>query len=94
MKLQRDGTEIYWDCPGCGMAHSIPVSRGGLEVHRNWTWNGDMDSPTIDPSVKARWAGKDGKDKICHFHIRQGRIDFCDDCTHDLKGKSVDMVDY
>jgi hypothetical protein len=31
---------------------------------------------------------------ICHSFIRDGRIQFLDDCTHELKGQTVEIKDY
>lgn len=29
---------------------------------------------------------------VCHFYVRAGKLQFLDDCTHDLKGQTVEMV--
>src|SRR5438105_2357381 len=34
----------FW-CPGCDGAHGVPAGRG-------WTWNGDIEKPTVSPSLK------------------------------------------
>jgi hypothetical protein len=92
MKVTRDGTEIWWGCPGCEMSHSIPVTRTGEEAKRNWTFNGDVDNPTITPSILASYGYRDKKPtKFCHFYIREGSIEFLADCTHKLAGKIVPM---
>lgn len=31
---------------------------------------------------------------ICHYFIKAGRIEFCGDCTHALKGQTVDLPDF
>lgn len=36
----------FW-CPACNEAHVIRVCG-----EKPWTWNGDLERPTIDPSVK------------------------------------------
>ena len=36
---------------------------------------------------------KGAKDEICHSFIREGRIQFLNDCTHKLAGQTVDLLD-
>lgn len=97
----------FW-CPGCECAHGVRVF-GEKPV---WSWNGDIERPTITPSILARYyratpegaammlsgealpPGTDrypGMDMICHSFVTAGKIQFLDDCTHDLRGKTVDL---
>lgn len=34
----------------------------------------------------------ESEDVLCHYFIRGGKIQYLNDCTHSLKGKTVDMV--
>jgi hypothetical protein len=45
-----------------------------------WSWNGNFDNPTVETR--------------CHLFIRNGKIQFLGDCTHELAGKTVDMVEF
>lgn len=94
------GRRLIFYCPACMFTHSVNV-----EGHSGpqWTFNGNVDKPTFNPSVKVNWSEPSDmphevddrtKDihKVCHFFIRDGKIEFCNDCTHDLKGQTVDMV--
>lgn len=47
--LGTDKTLLFW-CPGCDEAHGIPV-----DASRGWTWNGDLDKPTVTPSIHAQF---------------------------------------
>lgn len=78
---------LYW-CPGCGSAHGISIRTSG---DRGWTFDGNFDAPTYSPSQLTRY-GYSPRDKICHTFIRGGRIEYLSDCTHELAGKTVDMV--
>jgi hypothetical protein len=69
-----------WWCPGCGITH---------RVDGRWSYNGDHECPTISPSVLTRWPALEN---VCHCFIRDGRIEFLNDCTHDLAGQTVPMV--
>lgn len=76
----------YW-CPGCKYEHAVEAVR--------WNWNGSFDAPTLSPSVKHYYTITDSGDVVttCHYHIRGGVIEFCNDCKHDLKGKKVPLQD-
>lgn len=41
-------SEIAIFCPGCDEAHEISIAPG------RWTFNGNLDSPTISPSILRR----------------------------------------
>ncbi len=70
-------------CPGCRAMHVIPDG---------WEFNGDYHSPMFAPSVKHTWFwGKEREPKYCHYFVRFGVIEFCDDCTHPLRGLKVKL---
>lgn len=78
---------IKYHCPGCKHLHYVPTKR--------WHWNGDREKPTLSPSVRHFIpANEYGPEKtICHYHLRNGILEFCGDCDHDLKGKNVPLPD-
>lgn len=82
--------QIGWTCVGCGSMHMIPT-----DGSKGWKWNGDVDNPTISPSVRAVWQhGEQRISKCCHFFVVDGKINFCGDCTHDYSGKQgVEMIE-
>jgi len=90
MKLRTatDGLLMFY-CPGCGNYHGIWTDRTGPNPLNGakWTWNGSMDSPTFSPSVHVQ------KPKVCHSFVRDGRIEFLNDCEHPLAGQTVAMID-
>lgn len=73
-------SSVFFDCPGCKFLHSIRIKPDG------WEWNGDLVLGTFSPSLLVRWP--DGR---CHSFIRDGRIQFLSDSTHDLAGQTVDI---
>lgn len=102
-KLNHTGMEAYvFECParGCGH-HMIPVAytdeyraqckaagRNGAQ----WEWNGNVDRPTFNPSLLVREYGpNDEVVRVCHSYVKEGRIEFLSDCTHELAGKVVDL---
>lgn len=79
---------IVFECPGCGMAHCISDAPG------RWTFNGEFERPTFAPSVLVRWTyGPRREPRVCHSFVREGRIEFLGDCTHELAGKTVELPD-
>ena len=86
--LNPNDPEFTFWCPGCGIYHWFKTTGD----HPTWTWNGDMRKPTVNPSILVRYP-QDGQTKVCHFFMREGKIQYLDDCTHDLRGKTVDMED-
>ncbi len=89
-KLYHEGEGVYlFNCPGCKCGHQIQTT----VPHENgsvWNFNGDEEKPTFSPSYLIKYA--DGQ--ICHSYIKDGRIEFISDCTHDLKGQTVDLPDW
>ena len=73
----------------------IPVqTTGRRDGTSNWTWNGNLAAPTLRPSVLTRWEGGDPFTKIvCHSFVNDGVVRFLDDCTHELAGKDVPLLD-
>lgn len=70
----------YW-CPGCNCCHTINDT---WEIH-------NLEPFDISPSVLTRSGSPEGPTR-CHCFIKEGKIQFLNDCTHELVGKTVDMV--
>lgn len=63
-----------------------------------WTFNGDIEKPTFRASMLSDRTlslphGKDVKPMRCHSFVTDGKIQFLDDCTHELRGQTVDLLD-
>ena len=84
----KDGRLIGYGfhCPGCQHMHGVYT-----ELHYRpqgvWSFNGDFEKPTFAPSLLVTW-NEDGP-RRCHSFIREGRIEYLNDCTHELAGKVV-----
>ncbi len=92
------GVFLLW-CPACAEAHQISSA---------WTFDGNMERPTISPSILVRgkqWDPKysfhnprhlvaPGQPKVCHSFVRAGRWEYLGDCTHALAGQTVDGVPF
>lgn len=82
--LALDATEYTFFCPGCKATHWVRTS--GKQPC--WSFNGDVDSPTLNPSILVRGRDQTG-DTRCHSYVKDGQIQFLPDCTHALAGKTV-----
>ncbi|RNL66226.1 ammonia monooxygenase [Nocardioides marmoriginsengisoli] len=96
------GRRVHFRCPGCGTVHGVTV-----DAPNSWTWNGDLQRPTFEPSVLVHPhrtfvnGDLDGDaltapenitmTPLCHSFVRGGRIEFLGDCTHGLAGQTVDL---
>lgn len=104
--LQKRGefTYEFW-CVGCKMMHQCwtahPTHKGAT-----WSYNNNPESPTFSPSLKIggvrRITDEEHKKLMagdhveprpysCHFFIRDGYLEYCSDCSHDLNSKRVKM---
>src|SRR6476660_8360337 len=107
-KVRRFGDKtLDWyviACPACGehvIAVSPPFSNGAA-----WGFNYNFDKPTFSPSLLVRTGkmadpshvmseGTMGErwNRICHSFIMDGMIRFLADCTHELAGQTVPLLD-
>jgi hypothetical protein len=90
-KVQNQG-QIFF-CPGCKSAHAVNTSGP------RWTYNGNPDAPTFSPSILVTYDGRDaGEDgappDVCHSFVRDGMIQFLDDCTHELANQTVEIPEW
>lgn len=89
---KREGTpDVMFMCPGCKCGHSVYVAgRKNIMNGATWTFNNDFEKPTFTPSILVRWQNKK-HDFTCHSYVKDGMIQFLDDCTHELKGQTVEL---
>lgn len=81
----RTGWMVF--CPGCRCGHFFPEGR--------WTFNGDSDRPTFNPSMLIITSdAARGKVHLCHSFVRDGQIQFLSDCEHKLAGQTVELPDF
>ena len=66
------------------------ILKGKREGTGCWTWNGDTEKPTLRPSVLTRNHDETFR---CHSWVNDGQAKFLSDCSHDMAGKTVDLLD-
>jgi hypothetical protein len=89
-KTGNDLVAVWFECPGCGSSHLVHIAPHKNWCNASWTFNGDLDKPTLNPSVNSE--PNDPKHR-CHFFLRDGVLQFLPDCGHSLAGKSVPIPD-
>ena len=83
---QDKKTEQVWIyCPGCKTHHAFTVKHPTFSP---WQWNGDIEKPTFSPSMLVN---KDYPESRCHSFVREGKIQYLDDCFHELKNQTVEL---
>jgi hypothetical protein len=96
MAKVKKHVHIYYSffCPGCGHNHSYSTEGDNI----NWKFNGDENNPTFEPSLLSTTMTKnpdtevyDVVKSICHLFVRNGKIEFLNDCTHEFAGKTVEL---
>ena len=92
----KEATHLTINLPGPSFVLTLPVMIGGTRAGTsNWTWNGDIDKPTLKPSIKS--TGKDRRNDyipyVCHSFVNDGKVKFLADCTHEFAGQTIDLLD-
>jgi hypothetical protein len=95
--IRKAGDKLAFHCPGCDDPHVMNVF---ADREPRWSWNGDAERPTFQPSILVRtggavdpnfvWEAGDPPE-VCHSYVTDGRIRFLGDCTHALAGQTVDI---
>ena len=86
-----EATHVKLHVPGPYPYRIIPVIiKGTRDGTPCWTWNGDVDRPTLKPSILTR--ASEGWPK-CHSFVTDGRIQFLPDSGHELAGQTLDLLD-
>ena len=86
-----EATHIWIRLLGPHENRFLPViQNGSRRDHKGpvWTWNGDTEKPTLQPSVKT-WDNT----HTCHTWITDGQSIFLDDCTHEFAGQTLDLLE-
>jgi hypothetical protein len=87
---ETPGEEDYiFECIGCKESHMIRVFPDNPNT--GWTFNGDLEKPTISPSILVNANLSCPSEPRCHSFVKDGMIQFLSDCTHELAGQTVQL---
>jgi hypothetical protein len=88
----NEGPTYSFHCPGCECDHGVWTNTPNNLTGAKWSFNDDIDKPTVSPSLLVRGYNSIKKnDFICHSFIRNGFIEYLTDCTHHLAGKTIEL---
>jgi hypothetical protein len=78
-----EATHVMLNMPG-------PIPTRIIPVQQRWTWNGDTEKPTLKPSILSRCPPIC---ECCHTFVTDGKAHFLSDCSHELAGQVLDLLD-
>lgn len=90
--IQKEDGKLLFHCPGCNRIHIL----NDPNYKPRWGFNCDLEKPTIRPSILCEWEYGPAENRtkhVCHSFVTDGKIEFRNDCTHDLAGETVDLLD-
>lgn len=98
MNLLRETSNkaLMMMCPGCKIEHIVRTqhSTDNAPNLARWTFNDNFDKPTLSPSILVRYDwGVNHEKRVCHSFVVDGVWQFLGDCTHELAGQHVPMID-
>ena len=82
----RSGTRLYLWCPGCDDPHAAEIAH-----EPRWQWDGNLECPTITPSILVNGDQGHHAKPRCHSFVRAGQWEYLGDCTHALAGQVVPL---
>lgn len=79
-------------CPGCNNdLHLLPVNT--TEHSPSWEWDGNLEAPTLFPSIKTEWGNETTGIHVCHSFLRAGVFEYLSDCTHQYANQHIPLPD-
>lgn len=99
-----DSKGLHFWCPACSEVHQIVTDAGSWQWngslerptispsilvtsgHYAPGWTGPTCYCNTKPPDSGEWRWKCER---CHSYVREGKIEYLDDCTHALKGKTI-----
>ncbi len=87
-------------CEGYHMVYTEPWTKtypGPPVPGPVWEFNGDLERPTFSPSLLV-YEGKhedtgEIHQPLCHTFVRDGQVEFLNDCGHKLAGQTRPLLD-
>lgn len=109
MKITKatDGKLLFY-CEGCGCHHGVTKSWQFNESFERPTFSPsilvkstkltDKGLADLEEWEKEGYPSRNGEPfdsvpTVCHSFVRGGKIQYLNDCTHELAGKTVDLED-
>lgn len=75
-----------------GYLITSPATDIDIMFDERWQFNGNFEKPSFYPSMLMEYPVENGTVRE-HFFVREGKIMYLRDCSHEMAGKTVDMID-
>jgi hypothetical protein len=104
-----EGGLLHFWCPGCDQVHNVRVVGEKPWIWNGDTERPTFSPSVLVTYYKISPEGMamidrgtpppdgqryPGADVVCHSFVKEGRIQFLNDCTHALAGKTVDLPEW
>lgn len=92
LKKADSGDYLIIDIPSIGILTLPVITQGSRDKHARavWTWNGDLEKPTLKPSIKTQ---KGLEKEVVHLWLNDGICKFLSDTTTDVANKELPLND-
>jgi len=88
-KFRISNNVLIFYCEGCKRTHGVNIDKS---ISPNWEFNGDYNKPTITPSILVTVGHYPKPNDVCHSFITDGKIQYLNDCSHELKGQTIELL--
>lgn len=72
----KGSRQLWFVCKACKSPHSVNVALADGEQRPLWGWDGNLENPSITPSVRCWTNGPrgtpEGDNRTCHFNLEAG----------------------
>ena len=68
------------------------ITKGSRDKANAWTWNGDLEKPTLKPSVRINYHNGEKMTEI-HYWLNNGIVNCLDDCKDGNARKKLKLID-
>lgn len=100
-KIKQLGNgHVGFYCPACEYIHALNIES---DDRPRWSFNGDYTNPTFAPSILVHTGAlvnpshvqhPDDPPTLCHSFVTNGSIEYLNDCTHNLAGKTIGLPNF
>lgn len=75
-----------------GLTKLPVILKGKREGTNAWTWNGDLEKPTLRPSLRTTYYNGKEMTEI-HYWLNDGVCDCLSDCKDSNSGKKIELLE-
>jgi len=75
-----------------GLTQLPVITKGSRDKLHAWTWNGDLENPTLRPSVRTGYHNGTAMTEI-HYWLNDGIADCLGDCKDGNSGKKLTLLE-